>query len=88
MRRSLAMNKAWWDERAALHGADGFYYDTGHFLAGELAISEREVSQLREATPDLIGIDLLHLQCHFGLGTLSLARLGARLATWGHQSYG
>lgn len=28
------LNRAWWDERARLHGQDGFYYDTEGFLSG------------------------------------------------------
>src|SRR5437764_273577 len=33
----------------------------------------------RAARPDLAGRSLLHLQCHFGMDTLSMARMGARV---------
>ncbi|MGZ4109105.1 MAG: hypothetical protein ACXVP7_05395 [Actinomycetota bacterium] len=44
MDEELNANRAWWDERAALHGQDGFFYDIEAFLAGEPAITRREVS--------------------------------------------
>ncbi len=75
----LEANRAWWDERAALHGQDGFFYDTEAFRAGDLAITRREVGELRAAVGSLDGVELLHLQCHIGLGSVSLARLGARV---------
>jgi SAM-dependent methyltransferase len=79
MSNELEANRAWWNERAALHGQDGFFYDTEAFLTGETAITRREVAELVAALGSLDGVDLLHLQCHLGLGTLSLARLGARV---------
>ncbi|MGZ4115259.1 MAG: class I SAM-dependent methyltransferase, partial [Actinomycetota bacterium] len=79
MDEELNANRAWWDERAALHGQDGFFYDIEAFLAGEPAITRREVSELEAALGSLDGVDLLHVQCHLGLGTLSLAQLGARV---------
>jgi hypothetical protein len=72
------VNLAWWDERARLHGQDGLYYDTEGFLNGALAISERERSELISALGQLEDKDVLHMQCHIGLTTLSLGRLGAR----------
>jgi SAM-dependent methyltransferase len=75
----LDANRAWWDERAALHGQDGFFYDTQAFLAGQAAITRRELTELEAALGSLEGVSLLHLQCHIGLGTLSLARLGLRV---------
>jgi len=33
---------------------------------------------VRASVGSVDGLDLLHLQCHFGLDTLSFARLGAR----------
>lgn len=75
------MNKPWqqanlsnWNNRAALHirDATGFYNVEG-FLAGEDNLLPIEVSEIG----DVRGKRLLHLQCHFGLDTLSLARRGA-----------
>jgi hypothetical protein len=39
----VEVNRQWWDERAALHGQDGFFYDTEAFLRGERAITRREL---------------------------------------------
>lgn len=78
MDEEVELNRAWWDERAALHGADAFFYDIEGFLAGDVQVSERELSELESCGP-LGGVDLLHVQCHIGLATLSLARLGARV---------
>jgi SAM-dependent methyltransferase len=63
-----------WNNRAALHirDATGFYNVDG-FLAGEDKLHAVEASEIG----DVAGKRLLHLQCHFGLDTLSLARRGA-----------
>jgi SAM-dependent methyltransferase len=73
------LNVAWWDERAALHGDDGMFYDVEAFLAGRSALSERELAEISLAVGDVAGLDVLHLHCHLGMGTLSLARLGAHV---------
>lgn len=72
-------NRAWWDERAALHGGDGFFYDVDAFLDGAPGISERESGELEAAIGSIASADILHLQCHIGLTTLALARSGARV---------
>jgi SAM-dependent methyltransferase len=72
----IETNRALWDERAALHGQDG-YYDVEAFLAGATSLSPRELHEVRAAVGDVAGLDLLHVQCHFGLDTLSFARMGA-----------
>lgn len=68
-------NRRNWDERAARH-PDTDFYDVEGFLAGESSLYplEREefVLFVERESPSL-----LHLQCHFGLDTLSLARAGA-----------
>lgn len=74
---SFALNQARWNEVVAIHVASPFYR-VQEFLAGEdilLPIESREVGDLRDA--DGRGLTLLHLQCHFGLDTLALARRGA-----------
>jgi len=70
-------NLAWWNERAALHGQDGRFYDTEAFLAGADAITTRELDALTAAAGSIAGTRLLHVQCHLGLTTLTLARRGA-----------
>jgi SAM-dependent methyltransferase len=69
----LDMNRAAWDRRAKVHFESAFY-DVPGFLAGNTSLREIELAEL----PDVKGRRLLHLQCHFGLDTLSWARLGAR----------
>ncbi len=71
------VNRALWDERAVVHGQDD-YYDVAGFLGGASTLSDRELDEVRSAVGDVDGLDVLHLQCHFGLDTLSFARLGAR----------
>ena len=66
------VNRRWWDEVAPVHAASAFY-DVDGFLAGGSSLGAVE----REAVGDVAGKRLLHPQCHFGLDTLSWARLGA-----------
>ena len=63
-----------WDERVPIHVASEFY-DVEGFLAGRSALREFELAELG----DVRGRTLVHPQCHFGLDTLSWARLGARV---------
>jgi SAM-dependent methyltransferase len=65
-------NHAYWDEAVAIHAASEFY-DVESFIAGRNTLKPVE----REELGDVSGKTLLHLQCHFGLDTLSWARLGA-----------
>jgi len=66
------MNRAGWDRRAIAHFESRFY-DVDGFLAGRTSLREIERAELT----DVAGKRLLHLQCHFGLDTLSWARQGA-----------
>jgi SAM-dependent methyltransferase len=70
----LDINRAMWDERVPIHvGSD--FYDVRSFLAGESTLRDFEVTEMGEVA----GCTLVHPQCHFGLDTLSWARLGARV---------
>jgi 2-polyprenyl-3-methyl-5-hydroxy-6-metoxy-1,4-benzoquinol methylase len=71
----LAANRAMWDERVPIHTKSRFY-DVDGFLAGKETLRSFE---LAEAGP-VEGKTLVHLQCHFGLDTLSWARHGARVS--------
>jgi SAM-dependent methyltransferase len=68
----LEMNRAGWDRRTVAHFESRFY-DVDGFLAGRSSLREIERAELT----DVAGKRLLHLQCHFGLDTLSWARRGA-----------
>jgi SAM-dependent methyltransferase len=70
----LAANRANWDDRAAVHLASRFY-DVAGWLRDQPGPPVRE----RDALGDVAGLDLVHLQCHFGLDTLQWARVGARV---------
>jgi len=72
---ALAINRAHWDSRVPHHakgyGLERFRDDPMHLSA--------EVRFDRARLGDVAGLDLVHLQCHIGHDTLSLARLGARM---------
>ena len=70
----FAANRAMWDERVPIH-VDSDFYDVGGFKAGRSDLHDFEIAEVGPVGDQ----DLLHLQCHFGLDTLSWARLGARV---------
>ena len=74
-RAHFADNRANWDDRAALHEACG--YGIAELLASPVALTKDVAADLGRLG-DLTGLDVIHLQCHLGLDTISLARLGAR----------
>jgi SAM-dependent methyltransferase len=74
MQEYLDTNRAWWNERVPVHARSSFY-DVQNFRDGGLTLMPLE----RRELGDVEGRSLLHLQCHFGLDTLSWARLGARV---------
>jgi len=65
-------NSESWDKRVSLHEKSAFY-DVAGFLNGNTSLTEIEQTELGA----VFGKRLLHLQCHFGMDTLSLSRLGA-----------
>jgi SAM-dependent methyltransferase len=71
-REQVAANQRVWDCWAPLHLKSNFY-SVEDFIAGGLSLRSIETSELG----DVRDRRLLHLQCHFGLDTLSWARLGA-----------
>ncbi|MGN6327223.1 class I SAM-dependent methyltransferase [Pseudolysinimonas sp.] len=73
----LALNRANWDDRAEVHAASAGY-DLARYRDDPRAISD-VVSFDRPLLGDVAGLDAVHLQCHIGTDTLSLARLGARM---------
>lgn len=66
------LNRDWWDERVAMH-MSGSFYDVDGFVAGRSTLRPFEVTEMGSVA----GATLVHLQCHFGLDTLSWAREGA-----------
>lgn len=70
----IQINKQSWNNRVASHLTSDFY-DVQGFLKGKSSLNDIELQLLG----DVKGKSILHLQCHFGQDTISLARLGARL---------
>ena len=74
MTNSFAINRANWNDRAAIHVKDAAGgYRIKEFLAGEDILHDTEHAEIGDVT----GKRIAHLQCHFGLDTLCLARRGA-----------
>jgi SAM-dependent methyltransferase len=67
-------NRRRWEELVPIHAGSAFY-DVARFKAGRSTLKPIETRELGEVA----GQTLLHLQCHFGLDTLSWARRGARV---------
>ncbi|MDC0325125.1 class I SAM-dependent methyltransferase [bacterium] len=70
----LELNRNAWDKRTGIHFVSEMY-DVDGFLKGGYSLKEIELSEV----DDVRGKTLLHLQCHFGLDTLSWARKGAKV---------
>ena len=70
--KQLESNKHLWNTLTRAHLPSDFY-DVEGFRAGRNQLLPIEISEVG----DVRAKSLLHLQCHFGLDTLSWARLGA-----------
>ncbi len=72
MNEYTTANQQWWDEAVGVH-VNSEFYEVEAFKAGKLKLNQLELDEVG----DVNGKSLLHLQCHFGMDTLSWARLGA-----------
>lgn len=75
MKRSnnyLDLNKEAWNQKT-LHHIQSDFYDQASFKAGRNSLNEIELNLLG----DVSNKKILHLQCHFGQDSISLARMGA-----------
>jgi len=70
----LEINRKSWNTKVDSHVQSDFYNLKG-FLKGESSLNPIELALLGEVK----GKSILHLQCHFGQDTISLARLGAKV---------
>jgi 2-polyprenyl-3-methyl-5-hydroxy-6-metoxy-1,4-benzoquinol methylase len=68
----LAANRDLWDEWTGIHETSDFY-DLDGFREGGVRLRDVEIADVGPVE----GKTLLHMQCHFGIDTLSWARLGA-----------
>jgi len=74
MKDYQSTNRDAWNKRVSAHLASDFY-DVEGWKAGKTSLNEIELALLG----DVAGKSILHLQCHFGQDSLSLARLGAKV---------
>ncbi|AWG26237.1 class I SAM-dependent methyltransferase [Flavobacterium kingsejongi] len=68
----ITINRESWNKRTPLHLTSDFYNVQG-FLQGNSSLNSIEL----ELLGDVRDKKILHLQCHFGQDSLSLARMGA-----------
>jgi SAM-dependent methyltransferase len=73
----VEINRLNWDERAPAHAASPSYHvaefvDDPSFLSHVVRFDKPRLG-------DIAGLRGVHLQCHIGTDTISLARLGARM---------
>lgn len=67
-------NRRLWNEKTKAH-VDSAFYDNASFLKGRNSLNSFEMEYLQ----DVKGKKVLHVQCHFGQDSISLARLGAQV---------
>lgn len=67
-------NKKAWNLKTPVHIGSEFY-DVDNFKKGTTSLKFIELEELDEVK----GKSLLHLQCHFGMDSLSFARMGAKV---------
>ena len=77
MEEYLAVNRTNWDERAPAHAASPGY-SVARFVEDPTFLSYVVRFDLPRLG-DIAGLRGVHLQCHIGTDTVSLARLGARM---------
>ncbi|MDX1686012.1 MAG: class I SAM-dependent methyltransferase [Saprospiraceae bacterium] len=70
----IRINRDSWNKRTERH-FESLFYDNASFLEGRSSLNDIELSLLG----DITGKKILHLQCHFGQDSISLARLGAQV---------
>ncbi len=70
----IEINRSLWDAKTGFHVQSEFYNVEG-FLKGATSLKQIEIDLLG----DIKGKKILHLQCHFGMDTLSMARMGAKV---------
>ena len=66
-------NRQSWNKRTTIH-KDSSFYGLKEFKEGKSSLNKIELEEIG----DVKGKSLLHLQCHFGMDTMSWTRLGAK----------
>jgi len=72
--RYFEVNKASWNHRAKLHVEEDFYR-LKEFIKGESSLNQIELNLLG----NIEHLDIIHPMCHFGMDSLSMARMGAEV---------
>lgn len=70
----LDLNRTAWNDRTEVHWKSDFYANE-EFIKGKSSLKPIELDLLG----NVHGASILHLQCHFGQDSISLARLGAEV---------
>jgi SAM-dependent methyltransferase len=73
-----ATNQRFWNERAAVHLAPGGY-DLAPLRSGRGTLGNLVECEFSEVAGSIAGKRIIHLQCHFGLDSLTLAQRGAEV---------
>ncbi len=73
-KNAFELNRTMWNARVPLHLTSRMY-DVDSFVSGRNSLTPLELELLGDVT----GKKILHLQCHFGQDTISLARMGAEV---------
>ncbi len=73
MKTEMETNRVLWNELTPVHLKGSETYPIEEFRNGKNVLNEIEMEEIG----DVKGKKLLHLQCHFGMDTLSWKRLGA-----------
>lgn len=74
MENYLEINRNSWNAKVEPHLKSDFYF-VDEFLNGRTSLNSIELNLLG----DISGKEILHLQCHFGQDSISLARMGAKV---------
>jgi SAM-dependent methyltransferase len=72
-KKYFEVNKETWNKKVSVHFESEFY-DVETFKKGKTSLNDYEILEVG----DVKGKSILHLQCHFGLDTLSWSRMGAK----------
>lgn len=74
-KKYLNSNRQLWDIKTKYHIQSEFY-NVDKFKKGKTSLLPIELKELGDAIVDFNNKKMLHLQCHFGLDSLSWAKLG------------
>ena len=75
-------NHQHWEQLASVHGlGNDRYYDLDALIAGATLMGDEECAALLVATngAGVAGLDVMHLQCHIGCDSITMARAEGRV---------